>query len=72
MEIALSSKTKTKQNKKTNTKIIKNKENFKSNLVLVMILQSKGHYWLFWRQGVGLWVNNKVFSIDFMESTLMF
>ena len=31
MEIALSSKTKTKQNKKTKTTIIKNKENFKSS-----------------------------------------
>ena len=44
MEIALSSKTKTKQNKKTNTTIIKNKENFKSSLVLVMVLESKGLY----------------------------
>ena len=36
-------KNKTKQ--KTKTTIIKNKENFKSNLALVMTLQSKGLYW---------------------------
>ena len=64
MEIALSSKTETKQNKKTKTTIIKSRARNDSNL--------KDSIVAFWCQGVGLWVNNKVFSIDFMESILMF